>query len=103
LLIAVLSLLAILYSKITSGRVINFNVPDTKNIGYQTFFEPLSFLHNSSLFFVLLWPLFAFIIFATEKYRSTCKFVSRIGFIGFISNLLILFADPFGIWKYFVD
>ena len=101
--VSVSSLITVLYSKIFFGRILYYGVPDERNIGHQSFFDILSILYNFSLLLVILWPFFAVISIATEKYRNSSKLISKIGVAGFIATLHFLIADPFGIWEYFID
>jgi len=75
---------------------------DKRNIGFQSFFDLLMILYDCLIVSLILWSLSSINMHMKDSF-SLNKTSNKIGILGFIISIVVLFLDPFGIFKYLID
>jgi hypothetical protein len=93
----------LLYNKIVLGKVLYYGNAD-KPIGVSGhFFNGLRFLLYSTFTLMIVWALLTPLAVISNKRRvnDSDHIDVAIGFLGFAAAVILLFVDPFGIFKWF--
>jgi hypothetical protein len=94
----------LIYNKITIGRVLYYGNKDESNIGFEKYFKILQAFLYSSLILIIAWSLLTpLALFSNKKGLEKDKVDIYVGSAGFITAIILLIIDPFGIFKWFTD
>ena len=91
-----------LYSKLFLGWFLYYGRVDERNIGHESLFNLLMLLFYGLIISIILWGSSTVVMIINGKYNllTTSK---KIGIIGFIVGVVVLYLDPFGLAKWLND
>jgi len=91
-----------IYNKMTIGRILYFGNSDEPNIGYEHYFNILVILLYASFSFMIIWALLTpLAVFSNKRSPNKNKINIHTGILSFLLAIVLLFIDPFGIFKWF--
>lgn len=103
LVVQLLFLFILLYNKVKLGRILYYGDINEENFGFEKYFKILRFLLYSSFGLIFLWCfLTPFAVISNRNLRKE-KIAFFPGIPGFVLAMILLFIDPFGIFKWFTN
>jgi len=91
-----------LYSKLFLGWVLYYGKVDERNIGHESLFNLLMILFYGLVISIILWGISTAVMIINGKY-SLATTSNKIGILGFIIGIVVLYLDPFGLSKWLND
>ena len=101
LLLSQLLILSILiYNQYKYGMVIYFGNKNEPNAGFEKYFITLQLLLYSTFVLMTIWAIITPIAVISNRRLERDKIKITIGVIGFLTAMVLLIVDPFGIFKW---
>jgi hypothetical protein len=92
----------LVYNKMAIGRVLYYGNIDEPNTGFEKYFFLLKTLLYGSLILMIAWAfLTPLAIYLNKQSREKDKMDIYLGSVGFVTAIVLLITDPFGIFKWF--
>ena len=87
---------------IIERRIVQYRVPDPSRIATKSYYTIIEYLQDALMLLIIIWvPLSLIRLMVVVDLRMSLS--TRIGLVAFLSGMIILRWDPFGMWFYYWD